>query len=400
LEKKLLTETKEYLSYFCEHLGDRYVGSQSNQEAAEYIKEIFKKNGCKITEQSFKCFDWQPQDLVFEVDNESYSGEISPYSASVEVESELITAESLKELKNIEGQGKVILIRGELTKEQLVPKNFPFYSVEEHKEIINLLETKGFKAVIAATGKDKNSAGGLYPFPLIEDGDFQIPSIFIKDVLGEKLKEKTGKKVYLKIDTKKTDSKGKNIIASLGNNKEKKIVLFAHIDSKINSPGAIDNASGIVALLLLAKLLTEKGVDKHVEIALLNGEDYYSNPGQRLYFIENSESLANIRLAINIDGMGYKKGSTAYSMYTTEQKLNDLADNIFKDQYQMVRGEPWYQGEHAILVQQGKPAVAFTSELLEEILEKVHTPQDNLSLIDHQKVVDTARALTDFIEQI
>ena len=397
LNKNFIVKTKSHLDYFCNNLGDRYVGSKSNQEAAKYIKDNLLKSKVKIEEQRFECFDWQGKNVIFKVDDEEYEANISPYSPNIETQAELVTVANLEELREVEGKDKIVLLTDELVKEQLVPKNFPFYQLEEHQEIIKLLENKGFKAVIAATGKDMDTAGGLYPFPLIEDGDFKLPSIYIKDVVGEEIKNKKDKEVYLKIDTKKEPSQGKNIIATLGANTKDKVVLFAHLDSKVDSPGAIDNATGVTTLMLLAELLKYKKLDKKIEIAILNGEDYYSNPGQRLYFLDNREKLNDIVLGINIDGMGYIKGKTAFSVYTTDEKINILADKVFEGQYDMVRGEPWYQGEHAILVQSGIPSLAFTSELLEEIMSKVHTKEDNLKIIDYQKVVDTSQALSELI---
>ncbi|MEZ4997668.1 MAG: hypothetical protein R2758_09480 [Bacteroidales bacterium] len=32
--------------------------------------------------------------------------------------------------------------------------------------------------MIGATGRSSALAGGVYPFPLIEDGDFDIPSVY------------------------------------------------------------------------------------------------------------------------------------------------------------------------------------------------------------------------------
>jgi len=398
LRRDLKRLTEKHLEYFCNNLGDRYVGSKSNQQAASYIKENLKD--VEIEEQTFDCFDWYPNDLIFKVDDTEYEAQISPYSPAVELKAELVTASNIEQLEKLEGKDKVVLLSGELVKEQLVPKNFPFYQVEEHQTIIKLLEEKGFKAVITATGKDQSTAGGLYPFPLIEDGDFLIPSIYIKDMTGEEIKKQVGKDVYLKIDATKVDSKGKNVIAKVGKKNKDKIVLFAHFDSKVDSPGAIDNATGVTTLLLLIELLKDKNLDKQVEVALLNGEDYYSNPGQRVYFIDNKSRLENIYLGINIDGMGYKKGNTAFSVYTTDKNINNLSDKIFKNKYSMMKGEPWYQGEHAILVQRNIPALAFTSNLLEEILDKVHTEEDNLDIIDKRKVLDTAFALSEFIIEV
>ncbi len=398
LRKDLKRLTKKHLKYFCSNLGDRYVGSESNQQAADYIKENLKD--IELKEQTFDCFDWYPTDLIFKVDDTEYEAQISPYSPAVELKAKLVNASNIEQLKKLKGKGEVVLLTGDLVKKQLVPKNYPFYQVEGHQTIIKLLEEKGFKAVIAATGKDQSTAGGLYPFPLIEDGDFLIPSIYTKDLIGEEIKKQVGKDVYLKIYAKKVDSKGKNVIAKVGKKNKDKIVLFAHFDSKVDSPGAIDNATGVTTLLLLIELLKDKNLDKQVEVALLNGEDYYSNPGQRVYFIENKSSLENISLGINIDGMGYKEGNTAFSVYTTDKNINDLSDKIFKNKYNMVRGDPWYQGEHTILVNRNIPALAFTSNLLEEILDKVHTEEDNLDIIDQPKVLDTAFALSEFIIEV
>ncbi len=44
-----------------------------------------------------------------------------------------------------------MLVRGELAREQLMPKNFPFYQPEEHQRIIHLLEAQKPLAIIAAT---------------------------------------------------------------------------------------------------------------------------------------------------------------------------------------------------------------------------------------------------------
>ncbi len=59
-------------------------------------------------------------------------------------------------------------------------------------------------------------------------------------------------------------------------------------------------------MLLLADLLKEYSDDKQIEIVALNGEAYYSVPGQMKYIKANKDSFNNILLNINIDGPGYK----------------------------------------------------------------------------------------------
>ena len=79
----------------------------------------------------------------------------------------------------------------------LMPKNFVFYNPEEHQKIIALLEKGEPKAIICATGRNAALAGGVYPFPLIEDGDFNIPSVYMTEEEGKKLIQYAGKNIFL-----------------------------------------------------------------------------------------------------------------------------------------------------------------------------------------------------------
>ena len=55
-------------------------------------------------------------------------------------------------------------------------RQYPFYGSEEHAAMINALESAAPAAVIAVTGRYPALCGALDPFPLIEDGDFAIPT--------------------------------------------------------------------------------------------------------------------------------------------------------------------------------------------------------------------------------
>jgi aminopeptidase YwaD len=66
------------------------------------------------------------------------------------------------------------------------------------------------------------------------------------------------------------------------------MVVLAHIDAKAGSPGALDNAAGVVVLLLLAELLAGDTLPSSIELVAINGEDYYSNPGEQLFLGANA----------------------------------------------------------------------------------------------------------------
>ena len=91
---------------------------------------------------------------------------------------------------------------------------------------------------------------------MIEDGDFDIPNAFLTDMEGESLVAFCGQQATSDYRRGTGPLSGENIIARKGNQSEK-IVFCAHIDTKENTPGALDNASGVAIMLLLAELLTD-----------------------------------------------------------------------------------------------------------------------------------------------
>jgi aminopeptidase YwaD len=311
----------------------------------------------------------------------------------------LIEASTLDDLIVKDLSQKIVLIHGELAREQLMPKNFPFYNPEMHKKIYQLLEEKSPVAIIAATSRNPELAGGMYPFPLIEDGDFDIPSVYMTDVEGDRLLKFADQKINLNFQSFRLPSKACNIVARKGSDLSRRIVLCAHIDSKKGTPGALDNATGIVTLLALAEKLKEYQGEICVEIVALNGEDYYSAGGQKLYLELNSGKMDTILLAINLDVAGYYKSKTMYSLYDLPDHKATRFKQIFSEQFGFVEGPQWHQSDHMIFVQQGRPAVAITSENFTELsTHTTHTPKDQPELVDCLELKKIAGALYEFLK--
>ncbi|MEA3376188.1 MAG: M28 family peptidase, partial [Chloroflexota bacterium] len=159
-------------------------------------------------------------------------------------------------------------------------------------------------------------------------------------------------------------------------------------------PGAVDNASGTAVLLLLAAMLSDYDGDHGVEIAAFNGEDHYSAGGQTDYLRRYGDKLDTVLLAVNVDGVGYRKGRSAYSFYGCSAEVEKKGRMVFEALDGVVEGEPWFAGDHMLFVQAGVPAVAFTSELASELMRTVtHTPLDRPEVIEARQLVEVARTL-------
>lgn len=387
-----------YLHKLCLEIPNRRVGSRGNQEATGFFADVIGSFGFEVEMPEFACVDWIQEGAQLMINGASFDVHASPYSLGFQARAPLVAASTLDELQRLECSGKILLLRGDLTREHLMPKNFTFYNPEEHQRIISLLEAKQPRAIIAATSRDPGMAGGMYPFPLIEDGDFDIPSVYMKDVDGRRLAGHTGEQVYLESRATRIPAKGCNVVARKGLDPDRKVVLFAHIDAKIGTPGAIDNASGIVTLLLLAELLADYAGELSIEIVALNGEDYYSAPGEMLFLNRNAGKFEHILLGVNLDGAGYRRGKTAYSLYDPPVEIAEVIHAVFAGYASMVEGEQWYQSDHSLFVMNNRPALAITSDAFMELSTQItHTPEDRPEIVDVEKLVDIAFALKEVL---
>jgi len=151
-------------------------------------------------------------------------------------------------------------------------------------------------------------------------------------------------------------------------------------------------------LLLLAEMLQDYDKSLCIELVAFNGEDHYSAGGQMDYLSRYGSELRNILLVFNVDDVGYKKGKTAFSFYGCTDEIQQRLRYILNNYDGLIEGEQWYNGDHMIFVQKGKPALALTSEKMQELMAAItHTEKDTPNIIDTAKLVETARVLKDVI---
>jgi aminopeptidase YwaD len=382
-------------------IDNRRVGYVGNQQATDFFAEVIEYFGFKTHCPEFECMDWKAGETHLTVDGIAYEATVSPYSLGCQVSAPLVVASTVEGLEGLDPTGKVLLLHGDITQEQLMPKNFTFYNPDHHKHIYQLLESKPPEAIIAATGRNPELAGGMYPFPLVEDGDFDIPSVYMKDVEGEKLVAQAGKMVSLNMQAERIRAKGCNVVARKGRHTHHRVVVCAHIDAKINSPGAIDNGGGTIVLLLLAELLADYNGDMGIEIVALNGEDYYAASGEVMFVESAGDRFDEIIMGINIDGAGYIQGDTAYSLYEPPQEIADLVHKAFASREDTIQGEQWYQSDQSLFLMNGRPAVAVTSDNFMELSTYItHTHNDSPEIIDTDKLADIAYALAELLVEM
>jgi len=389
---------RDHLEALCVTIGERPVGSLGNRAAADHLAATFHDLGLLVRAQGFECLAWRDGGARLRVDGRPYPVSVSPYSLPCRVNGRLRPLGCYADLENADLTDSVAFLHGELAREPLTPKGFPFYQVREHQAIVTLLEAKRPLAVIAATRENPSAAGACSPFALFEDGDLALASVYLHADACDRLADADGAYVALEVDSERSASTGRNVIAEVGAASSPTVVVTAHLDTKPGTPGALDDASGLVVLMLLAARLRDRPPEVAVELVALNGEDHYANPGEIAYLRANGNAMGRVALAINVDGVGDRGSRVAFSRYGDTEDLAAALASAFDDDARFVPGAPWYQGDHALFVQHGRPALALTSERIEALMrEVVHTPRDTLDLIDPAALAATAAALASLL---
>ena len=409
----------------CSEIGERRVGSEANRKATAYAESVLKQLGWQTETTRLSVIDWHTDGASLASRDESFEVFSSHYALGCSVEGELIAISSIENLEQTSIRDKIVLLHGPIASEQIAPKNFPFWNPDEHQHLIALLEKGCPKALICATERNAAVAGGVYPFPLFEDGDFDIPSVFMKDTEGVRLQEEVGLTVTLESKAGRIPETAFNLVARRMENPvsaeegipmenpvsapynnssvKKRIVITAHIDTKIGTPGAIDNGTGVTVLLLLADLLHKSSSRYPIELVVFNGEDYYGAPGQVKYIEQNEGRFGEILLNINIDGAGYNVGPSCFSPFGLTDEMQSALQEVIASTPEIVEGLPWYQGDHSVFLQQGCAAIAVSSQWFIEHMESqeiTHTSKDNLGIVNYERVAECALRIAEFISKI
>ncbi len=392
---RLASHVSGWLHELCRE-PDRHPGRTGNRAATELFARVAGESGLEVSTDELECVDFERGNACLSVGGDGFDVRSGPYSKPCDVRARLAAAATLEELETGRFRGSVLVLHGELCREQLTPKGFPFYELPGHGRIIAALEAQGPAAIVAATGRNPGLAGGAYPFPLLEDSAVEIPNAFLTDVEGARLLRRVGEIATLRLATRRIAARAQHVVARAPGRDSTRVVFFGHVDSKDGTPGALDNATGTATLLGLAELLSGRRGRHTIELVPLNGEDYFGVPGEKRFVADNEGRWGEIVLGLNVDGAGWRDHGTEVSMYGCSPEVEAAVRSAVDCRPGFAIGEAWYQSDHGLFLQHGRPAVAVTSGDFAELLATVaHTERDTLDLVDPSTVAEIARLFLD-----
>ncbi|MGD8998309.1 MAG: M28 family peptidase [Anaerolineae bacterium] len=386
----------KHLEHLCLEIGPRPVGSSSNHAAADYIRGVLQDCGLDVALQEFACPLWEERQTYLELDGEDLTrGEpaepivtANDFSPPCDVTAPTVALGTLVELEETHMTGRIGLLYGELTKGTGLGARRAVYVPEHHRHMIGLLEQKMPAALITIHSKVSSLER------LIRDPSFTIPSATVPAEVGLALLQHTGRSLRLKIDSHQAPSQFANVLASRAGHRPERIVLLAHFDTTSNTPGAVDNASGVAVLLALAEAFSHSDLPVSLEWILVNGEEN-GGLGDAAYLREREDRLDQILAVINLDGVGQRVGANTITVMGASQPFQAQVRDLHRRYPGVVWAEPWYESDHGAFLWQGVPCVPFTSVGVANI---GHLPADNVGWISPTKLNEVASLVTEVIE--
>ncbi len=367
-------------------LGPRPIASLANQAAADYIRDTFCAAGLEVEEQPYAATAWEHRSTLLEQNGKRLDCFANAFSLSCDVTVSIVPAASLAELEAVPAQGKILLLYGDLTRAPLAAKSW-FLRDERDTRFFELLLAKQPAAVLAPP----TSAG--YFCQLTEDWELDLPVATIPADVALYLLCDPQCPVHLVIDAQRVQATARNIVARTPHMPERRLVLCAHFDTKINTPGATDNAGGVAALLSLAGRLP-RDLPFGLEFIAFNGEEYLPL-GDDEYMRCSEGYFSNVLACINMDGAAAALGTNNITAIACPPEMETKIKSVAGKFPGVVWVDPWPESNHSTFSFRGIPAIPLGSTGVRSI---AHSVDDTLEQVSPAKLDEVIALVKELVE--
>ncbi len=379
----------EHVEHLAVRIGSRAIGSAANLEAAAYISGIFEERGLSVETQDFPCPDWTEEHTTLELDGEPLDAFANTFSPSCDLRAATLPVCTVAELESAAIRGCVLIFYGDLAQSELAAER-AIYVPPRDRRILDLLKQEKPAAIITVNPTLHER------WRLVEDFDLDIPSATVTAHSGLRLLRKPGAMIHLCISATRSPSHSANLIATQKGATAHRIVLCAHYDTKVDTPGAYDNAAGVGVLLASAQALSRRRHRHTIEWIAFSGEEGYGL-GDMEYARRCGGAFAEITVAMNFDGVGPFTGTTTVASFEASQSMDALLCDTLRRFPAVARVDPWPASDHYIFYSRGVPSLAFTSRGIRDIH---HTPSDSLEWISGDKLEESLDLALQFVDAL
>ena len=385
------TELARHLQRLCVDIGRRPSGSPGNHAAAEYIGRVLRAAGLEVKEQRYECPAWEHEETRLEVNGAPIKANANAFSPACDVTAPTVAVGTVAELQAADLGGRIGILYGDLARAPLSPKSW-FLKSERDDHIIRLLEEK--KPVALITVQAATAEFGQ----VIEDWQVGIPSATVLPGEGLALLKQCGASVRLQIKSRQTPGDSCNVVARTlrAGAGAGRIVLCAHYDTKMDTPGATDNGGGVATLLTLAQVLSQRKHALGLEFIAFSGEEYMPI-GDDEYLRRCENQFGQIVTAINMDGVGPYLGANSITAMACSQAFHAHVAGVTQKYPGVVWVEPWPESNHSTFSFRGVPSLALSAVGVRNI---AHYPTDTIDKVSPAKLAEVVSLVADIVASL
>lgn len=386
-----------YLDVLCTQIGERSAGTAAEHAASDYIAQQFKRMGLeKVDCLPFAFPNWQytqcavrcakgrrfqrvpsARPVVHSVSTPK--GGVAGPLAYLEDGSKWNFDQPLR--------GRIGLIVGSLLLSQ--------------DEVKQRLVRSGMKAMLTVDARLPfawTTSNGASPAWV---NDYRLPTVGISFMDAVSLVESMPTRVKVEVTARSFPATSYNVVAEVeGRNEDEVIVVSAHHDSVSGNVGADDNASGVVAILELARLFAKRKPLRTLRFISYGVEERLS-VGSYLY-MRSLSAAERKRLAccINIDTISSPVGSDE-AQIVGDTALARLVEKIWdrrRHPLKITTGINPYSDQFPLNML-GVPSVFLTRRSVAETgYWNLHSAHDNLEHVSPAMLKRTVESGANFLD--
>ena len=387
--KTLADGALDHVKHLAVQIGSRPIGSTANLAAADYISQVFTQSGLLLEKQEIPCPSWIEESTSLKLDGELLEASANTFSPSCNITAAMVMVCTPKELELAAMTDKILVFYGDMAQTELATKG-GIYVSERDRRIIQILEERQPAGIITINPT-------LHArWRLIEDFDLNIPSVTVSAHSGLKVLKNPGAIIQMEIAVRRSSGHTDNVIGILQGEISERIVFCAHYDSKVDTPGAYDNAAGVGVLLTLAEVLSKRRHLHTLEWVAFTGEEG-AGLGDMEYARRTGDGFEQLTVAINIDGVGPFTGTTTVATFAASQALEEFIDEKTSHYPGVIKVDPWPASDHYIFYSHGTPSIALTSKGIRDIY---HTSSDTIEWISSEKLAEATQLVLDLFETL
>ncbi len=278
-------------------LGPRVAGTPVMDKASSYLLEEYRKVGYVAQVQTFTYSKFQDLGSTLTVGDMTIPGRALNGSVAGKLRAPLVAVPNVgrpADFASVNVRGAIAIVRrGEI----------PFLQKAQNTVTAGAV---GLIIVNTKSGNFSGTLGGASPIPVLALSSEQGKPLLVSEAGRPSVHRRPSQplEVSLNVNTREALVTGRNVVAHLEGVTKPSVLLGAHYDSVVGSPGANDNASGTAVVLEIARNLSGTPLAHQAWFVAFDGEEDGLHGSRAFVKAAQREELSLLKAMLNFDMVG------------------------------------------------------------------------------------------------